>query len=134
MSQQAVIPMSYRFVPGDDLRQVVVAASVRDGVQAGCVLTTVGSLSRARLRFAGQPDYSIIDGDLEILSLVGTLGPDGPHLHLTVADASGRTFGGHMGDGCIVRTTAEVVVCRLPGVTFRRVMDKRTGYRELSIE
>lgn len=134
MHETPVNPLAFRFKPGDDLRKAIVAAAGRHHVRAGCILTTVGSLSKAMIRFANKPGYTEIDGDLEIVSLVGTLGPDGPHLHIAVSDATGRTIGGHMGDGCIVRTTAEVVIGRLPGMTFHRRNDDQTGYRELSIE
>ena len=33
--------------------------------------------------------------------------------------------------GCIVRTTAEVVIALLPGWEFRRELDAATGYKEL---
>ncbi|MCB9856119.1 MAG: DNA-binding protein [Phycisphaerales bacterium] len=134
MTTNQVIPHAFRLAPGDDLKSAIVANATQLDAGAACILSAVGSLSTARIRFAGRPEYDEIVGDLEIVSLVGTLGPDGPHLHLAVADADGRTIGGHMGDGCIVRTTAEVVIGVLPGMTFRRVLDPKTGYRELSIE
>ncbi len=134
MSSRSINPIAIRLSPGVDLRAEISAIAARNDVSAGCVLTAVGSLSRARIRFAGRPDYAEIVRDLEIVSLVGTISPDGPHLHLTISDDKGMTMGGHMGDGCIVRTTAEVVIGELPGVTFRRVPDEQTGYRELSIE
>lgn len=134
MSPKHVMPHAFRLVPGDDLKAAIVAKATQLDAGAACILTAVGSLSKARIRYAGRPDYDEIAGDLEIISLVGTLGPDGAHLHLAVADADGRTIAGHMGDGCIVRTTAEVVIGVLPGMMFHRVEDPRTGYRELSIE
>ncbi len=45
--------------------------------QAGCVLSAVGSLSVAQLRFAGAAEGTTLHGDLEILSLAGTLAPNG---------------------------------------------------------
>jgi len=36
-------------------------------------------------------------------------------------------------EGCIVRTTAEIVLGELQGVIFERPIDVRTGYDELSI-
>ena len=68
-----------------------------------------------------------------LLSLAGTLSPDGPHLHIAVSDADGRVTGGHMGPGCIVRTTAEVLVMLLPDFRFSREDDPATGYKELFV-
>ena len=47
-------------------------------------------------------------GDLEILSLCGTLSTDGAHLHITVANSNGAVIGGHLCCGSLVRTTAEL--------------------------
>jgi hypothetical protein len=94
----------------------------------------VGSLRAASLRFAGQPEPTQLDGPFEILSLVGTLSADGAHLHLAVADAAGQTFGGHLGSGSTVFTTAEVVLGVLPAYRFSREVDPETTFRELRIE
>ncbi len=125
---------SVRLSPGMDLR-VELERLTRDfEIEAGCIVTAVGSLSRANLRYGGRSEGVVTAGDLEIVSLVGTLSPDGAHLHLIVADADGRTVGGHMLSGCIVRTTAEIVIGDLAGTRFSREMDPATGFRELKIE
>ena len=41
---------------------------------------------------------------------------------------------GHIGQGCIVRTTAEIAIASLPHLIFRRIADPKTGYPELSVE
>jgi len=72
-------------------------------------------------------------GHFEIVSLVGTLGRDGGHLHLCAADGDGVAFGGHLLDGSLVFTTAEVVVAELTDAEFRREPDPATGFRELIV-
>jgi len=62
--------------------------------QAGCVISGIGSLSVARLRWAGQEAITTLTGDLEILSLAGSLSPDGVHLHIALADSTGAVVGG----------------------------------------
>ena len=64
--------------------------------QAGCVISAVGSLSVAEMRFAGAAVATTIRGDLEILSLSGTLSADGAHLHIAIAESSGAVIGGHL--------------------------------------
>jgi predicted DNA-binding protein with PD1-like motif len=123
-----------RLHPGQDLRTDLEAFCRSQGLQAPFVLTCVGSLSRAALRPAGIDATVVIDGDLEILSLVGTLSEDGPHLHLTVSDAACAVSGGHAQEGSIVRTTAEIVVGELEEVRFTRPVDPETGWDELHIE
>ena len=122
-----------RLGPGDDLRAALHDVLARHGAEAAFVLQGIGSLSVARLRFAGLPDCTELVGDLEILTLAGSLSPDGPHLHASVSDAAGRVHGGHVGPGCIVRTTAEVLVALLPQHQFKRAPDPATGFAELFI-
>jgi predicted DNA-binding protein with PD1-like motif len=126
-----VVPM--RFSPGDDLRLALETWMAQQQEQAGCVISAVGSLSVLQLRLAGQQESTTITGDLEILSLAGTLSPDGVHLHVAVADSTGSVIGGHLCAGSLVRTTAELVVGLLPEWRFCRQLDPATGYAELRI-
>lgn len=125
---------SLRLGPGEDLKERLTAIARERGLDAGFVVTCVGSLTRASIRFAGRPDYSAVEGPLEIVGLVGTFGPDGAHLHITVGDRDGRTTAGHLGRGAIIRTTAEVVLGDDTARVFRRKPDAATGYHELAIE
>ena len=122
-----------RLNPGDDLRAALSAALAAHGAEAAFVVSGIGSLRAARIRFAGREDVRHEIGDLEILTLSGTLGVAGAHLHASLSDADGRVFGGHVADGCIVRTTAEVLLALLPDVRFARERDAATGYAELVI-
>lgn len=70
---------------------------------------------------------------MEILTLAGSLSPDGAHLHMSVADAQGRVVGGHVTPGCIVRTTVEVLIALLPEQRFSREHDVESGCKELVI-
>ncbi len=127
-----VVPL--RLQPGDDLRQALETWMGEQEEQAGCLISAVGSLSVAELRFAGAAAATTIRGDLEILSLSGTLSADGAHLHIAVADSKGAVFGGHLSPGSLVRTTAELVLGLLAEWQFRRERDPATGYAELAIK
>lgn len=124
-----------RLSPGDDLRAALdaaFAAGVRfRGVQAACVVSAVGSFTQAVLRYAAEPEGTVLAGPLELITLSGTLSRDGPHLHASVSDALGQVKGGHVLPGCVVRTTAEVVIALLAGWDFSRAHDPATGYAEL---
>ena len=127
-----VIPL--RLQPDADLRQALEAWMGEQQEQAGCVISAVGSLSVAQLRLAAATQATAIHGELEILSLSGTLTPDGAHLHIAIADRSGAVIGGHIGAGSLVRTTAELVIGLLPEWRFSREFDPVTGYAELAIK
>lgn len=126
-------PLPLRLLPGDDLRAALQRVLQAQGCEAAFVLSGIGSLSQTRLRLAGAEDFLAIDGEVEILTLAGSLSPDGVHLHMSVADATGRVVGGHVMAGCTVRTTAEVLLALLPGWQFTREHDVATGYAELRI-
>lgn len=120
-----------RLDPGADLRGALEdAAASRAG---GFVLSGIGSLAGCRLRVAGDPTETVFDGPFEIVSLAGTLTPDGAHLHASVADAQGRVIGGHLTYGNTVRTTAEVLLAFVEGWSMGRTPDPRTGHAELVV-
>lgn len=127
-----VVPL--RLQPGDDLRQALETWMGEQEELAGCVISAIGSLSVAELRFAGAAAATTIHGELEILSLSGTLSPDGAHLHIALADSKGAVFGGHLSPGSLVHTTAELVLGLLAEWQFRRERDPATGYAELAIK
>ncbi|MCW5605162.1 MAG: DNA-binding protein, partial [Burkholderiales bacterium] len=114
-----LIPL--RLMPGDDLKQVLEAFAAARRLRAAFVIVGIGSLDGARIRHAGRTRASTIRGELEILSLSGSLCGDGAHLHAMVADDKGRTRGGHVADGCRIRTTAEILIAVIPHAVFRRV-------------
>lgn len=126
-------PLPLRLPPRTDLRRTLEEALVARGLTAAFVLSGIGSLAGARLRLAGAEQVRVMTGDLEILTLAGSLSPDGAHLHMSVADAAGCVTGGHVAYGCVVRTTAEVLLLGLPHWDFRRRPDAATGYAELLV-
>ncbi|MFZ0565696.1 MAG: PPC domain-containing DNA-binding protein [Chlamydiales bacterium] len=123
-----------RLTPGQDLKLELGKFIEKENIQAGVILAVVGSLRRANLRFAGKQEGSFFEEDLEIVSCTGTLCKTGMHIHMAISNPQGETFGGHVLDGCMVRTTAEIVIGGLSDYIFSREMDKETGYKELSIK
>lgn len=122
-----------RLFPGDDLRVALENVLHQQGLHAAFVLQGIGSLSVAQLRFAGNEDATELRDDLEILTLAGSISSDGAHLHMSVADPRGQVFGGHAGRGCVVRTTAEILLALLPEHRFSREHDAGSGFMELVI-
>ena len=130
----AVQPVPFRLHPGDDLKLRLDRLAWEQGWRAACVLTCVGSLSRAGIRFADSSKISEVRGPLEIISLSGTIASfGGSHLHISVADRNGVVIGGHVKEGCIIRTTAEIVLATLDGYAFHREIDPDTGFPELVV-
>lgn len=124
---------AFRLKPGQDLKKQMTQFLAANDIQAAAMVTCVGSLTTANIRFANEPEGKLIEGPLEIVSLVGCGGQGKWHLHLTVSDDKGRTTGGHLMDGSLVRTTAEIVIVELDDLEFQRIFDEQTGYPELEI-
>jgi hypothetical protein len=115
------------------LRAAVEAEVVNRSQRAGFVVSGIGSLRGARLRLAGAGGPEDLQGDLEIITLAGTVATNGSHLHMSVADCNGRLIGGHVARGCTVRTTVELLLLILPEWSFDRALDPTTGFLELVV-
>lgn len=132
----------FRLLPGDDLFDSIInkVSSADEGARSFAIVTCVGSLKQCKVRLAGatatDQATKIIPGPLEIVSLVGTIANNKGHIHISVSDKEGLTYGGHLMSGSTIDTTAEIVLANiesLAGVTLTREMDHKTGFRELCV-
>jgi predicted DNA-binding protein with PD1-like motif len=124
---------SFRLKPGEDLKAEIEELVKQRRIEAGIILTCVGSLTDVTLRLANQDGPSNWHGHFEVVSLVGTLSINGSHLHLSVSDSTGQTIGGHLLEGCKIYTTAEIVLGVMPDLRYVREPDPTFGYRELVV-
>ncbi len=122
-----------RINPGIDLRFALEEAVREQRCSAAFVISGIGSLAVANIRLAGADQTLNLDGEFEILTLAGSIAQNGSHLHISISDREGRVLGGHVGPGCVVRTTAEILLALLPDWQFSREPDEATGYAELKI-
>lgn len=97
------------------------------------IVTCVGSLRKGVLRPVNQQEPLVREQKFEIVSLVGTFSSDGSHLHIALSDGTGASIGGHLLEGNLIYTTAEIVVGEAEGLVFRREVDAETGFRELRV-
>ncbi|NJN20314.1 MAG: DNA-binding protein [Leptolyngbya sp. RL_3_1] len=125
--------IAIRLNPGEDLKPALLAYCIHHKINAAYILTGVGSLRQAMLRFADQPQGHRIEQKLEILALTGTLSQQGAHLHIAVSDHTGQIIGGHLMADSLIYTTAEIVIGVIPNLIFGRAVDPVTGYKELQI-
>lgn len=125
---------TFRLKPGDDLLNAIGTFVLEKRIEAGCVLSGVGSLRRAVLRFANRELHSELDGNFEIVSLTGTVSIHGSHLHISIADEEGRTLGGHLVSGCVIYTTAEIALAVFEDLIYKReLLENDSGYEELVV-
>ena len=123
-----------RLKPGADLKKSIQSFVKTHNIQAGWIVTCAGSLTVYNLRLANQPSGTNGTGYFEIVSLGGTLSVNGSHIHLGISDSTGKTIGGHLLEGCIVYTTAEIVIQQSNDLIFTRKKDGTTEWEELQIE
>lgn len=122
-----------RLKPEEDLKTSLTNFVKQENIEAGWIVTCVGSLTEYSIRFANQQNAATGSGHFEIVSLVGTLSVNGSHLHLSISDSTGKTIGGHLLDGCKIYTTAEIVIGESKGLSFKREKDGSTPWEELQI-
>ncbi len=122
-----------RLKPGADLKGALADYARNNNLTSAAIVTCVGSLAEVNLRLASAKEYYQQINNYEIVSLVGTLANTGLHLHISLADANGKVIGGHLMDGNIIHTTAEIVIVELMNYQFKREYEPITGYKELEI-
>lgn len=128
------ISYALRLMPGDDMRLSIERFVNENKIEAGWIVTCVGSLTTYSIRLANQKNPVASDGFFEIISLSGTVSVNGCHLHIGIADDKGITIGGHLLKGCIIYTTAEIVLTESGKYVFNREIDEATGWKELQLK
>jgi predicted DNA-binding protein with PD1-like motif len=123
----------FRLLPHQDLKQSILEFARAAKIEAGVILTCVGSLEQYNLRFANQKEGSKQRGYFEIVSLTGTFSQMACHLHMSISDSEGKTTGGHLLDDNLIFTTAEIAIADLPELKFEREPDPTYGYAELKV-
>jgi predicted DNA-binding protein with PD1-like motif len=125
---------TFRLKPGQDLSDSIETFVTDNKIEAGCVLSSVGSLTYANLRLANRTDYNEYKGHFEIVSMTGTVSTNGSHIHISFSDGDGVTIGGHLVSGCKIYTTTEIVLAVFDDVVYRReLMENDSGYEELVV-
>jgi uncharacterized protein len=97
-------------------------------------LSGVGAVSRATIRYYDQPKQEWVDLELderlEIVGMVGNVslmnGQPIVHIHVTLADSSGRCYGGHLAHNTSV-FNLEILLTTLSGPPVTRKLDPQTG-------
>lgn len=120
----------FRLKNGDDLKKEIEDYAIKNKI-SGVILSCCGCLNKLTIRLADGESVLVKEEQYEIVSITGTLSEDGVHIHIAVSDQNGNTLGGHLKDGCIVNTTAEICILNIPNIKFKREFDPKTGYEEL---
>ncbi len=123
--------LAFRLVRGDDLRMSIEEKCREQNIGTAVVLSGVGCVYHARIRLADASRHLETDRDHEIVSLTGTVSKGEAHIHVALADDSGSCIGGHLEKGCLINTTAEIVLGIVEEYDSAREYDEDTGYDEI---
>jgi len=112
--------LAVRLDPGEEIVASLLAIAEAHAIPSGIVYG-IGAVSKASVglleRKTKQFHVNELAEDLEITNLSGSLprkdGKPYAHLHITLADASGHAFGGHLSSATI-GVTAELFIRVLP--------------------
>ena len=102
-------PLPLKLAPGSDLRLSLEELAQRDGI-SGFILGVVGNLTKASFQCPGQAEPTVLEGDLEVITLNGTFSPEGVHLHLSLSDGACQVWGGHLERGTIVQKGVDLLI------------------------
>jgi predicted DNA-binding protein with PD1-like motif len=125
---------AFRLKPHQDVKKAIIDFAKQNKIKAGFILTAVGSVEQANLRYANKSVGTILRGSFEVVSLTGTFSDTSSHLHLSISDSGGKTIGGHLLEENLVYTTLEIVVGEMMDVEFIREKDTTYGYDELKVQ
>lgn len=121
-----------RLEPGEDLKEGINNIIYQNIIKSGIIICIVGSLNYATFRMADEK-LKTFNGPFEIICAQGTISTGGIHVHMAISDEEGNIIGGHLKEGCIINTTAEICILK-SDLSLKRVFDPKTGYKELKLE
>ena len=95
--------------PGQDLL-LSISAIAQEKRISGFLLGVVGNLSKASFQCPGRDKPTVLEGELEIITLNGTFDADGVHLHLSLSDGACQVWGGHLEQGSLIMKGADLLL------------------------
>ncbi|XP_042862011.1 bifunctional protein GlmU-like [Penaeus japonicus] len=127
-----------RLTPGQEVKSSLEEYVAREAKNGVFVMTCCGSLTSATLRLAANEEgvtskVKTFHQHFEVLGMSGTIGRGGTHLHISLSDNDGRSFGGHVMKDLFVFTTMEIALGEPTDLVLGRAMDDATGYDELTV-
>lgn len=122
-----------RLTKGADLYKSIMQFCEENNIQAGVILSSVGCVSKARVRDASGINIQTLQENLEIINVNGTISKNRLHLHISFSKQDLSCIGGHLVEGTIINTTCELVILELLDTIFEKSFDETTGYNELLI-
>ncbi|MFH2013221.1 MAG: PPC domain-containing DNA-binding protein [Pseudomonadota bacterium] len=118
---------------GCDLLEELTNTCIEHNIKLGRI-EAIGAVQKACIGFYNQAtqtyQFSTIDQPLEITNLLANVsindGNTFVHAHVTLADKTGKSYGGHLAPGTVI-FACEFILEAFNGPTFYRCLDEKTG-------
>lgn len=124
----------FRLTRGQDLLLQLKEYAAIHQIKGATIASAVGCVSEARIRDAGGVEVHHLREPLEIIAIGGTVSQQRTHLHACFSRKDLSTIGGHLQEGCLINTTAEIVLLAFDDYEFGAQFDEQTGYEELVVK
>jgi len=121
----------FRLRPEEDLKKSIDEYVIKHQIEVAVVLSVVGSVVQYEIRVSDGKTVISKKEPREIITVSGLCSQDGSHLHISLSDVHGSIIAGHLMDGCLINTTAEIVLLEIDNIKLTREFDVATGYKEL---
>jgi predicted DNA-binding protein with PD1-like motif len=125
---------------GEDFHECVEKAARDKEVDAGAILSGIGTFDVARIHhivdteFPASDKFVTLEGPVELCSVDGIIAARKPHMHCTMALRGGELFAGHLEPGCRVLYLAEVVIAKFSGAALERDRHPELGTPRLKVK
>lgn len=118
---------------GCDLLAEITSICQKENIRLGRI-EALGAVQKAHIGFYDQQTreyrFLTLPQPLEITKLIGNIslkdGKSFVHAHVTLADETGKAFGGHLAPGTVV-FACEFIIEAFEGPLFERSFDEETG-------
>ena len=106
---QVIYPKIFKLETGRDLLISLQEMAKKEN-KTGYILSVVGNLSEAIIQCPGKKQSTLIKNNLEIISLNGTIDPNGCHLYISFSDGNCNVWAGHLKEGTIIFKAADMLI------------------------
>jgi hypothetical protein len=106
----------------------------KEAIKAGFIISGIGGAHHIEIGALKGKSHvrEMIEEQMEIISLSGSISEDDPilHLHISIAGVSHHAFGGHLFSGTCY-PFAEIVIKRFDKIKMKRELNENSSFKEL---
>lgn len=122
---------------GEDLFGCLENAIEEYGIKSAMIVSGIGMLGDFEIGFFknGEYDWMFHEGPFELVALHGSISTKGEtmiHIHAALAGPDHKLIGGHLKRGKVM-VLNEILLLKLDEMEFGRVLNEKSGLKELKI-